>query len=474
MIGRARVRSRLGEVMPMTGRADRESARPGPSADLDPERPSPCRRLFRSLDRRRPGWLRPLPPRSRPPDPARRVRRPGAGRPELRAVRDEILGRERCEAPGAGRPAPGRGQGGRGGSGRPRTRPRPPRPTARRGSCSCPRSSRPSRRAPASRPGRRTGRPASRAEAIRLEAAKGPVRPGRRGREAAGRRSPWPTNASAASSTASPTTPRPAGSSGFVPHQGGWATPVRRQEARRRVRLRPDLRLGQGATGSRTSGAGELPDRASKRWLPAAEADALRRDWATRWEISTEHFRISTNVPLDEAISFGRKLEDLHQLFFALMADVIGPDRLPLAQRFREARPQADRRDDPRKPLPGLLLRDPRRIRPVPRPVPGRRGEGQPGDLRPAARSRRQFGGISYFFNDVGGQLDVTSTLYHEASHQLLFESAGPDDYARNVGPVLGLRRARHLLRDPPARARRHAPDRRAGRPPDRPGPASG
>jgi hypothetical protein len=40
----------------------------------------------------------------------------------------------------------------------------------------------------------------------------------------------------------------------------------------------------------------------------------------------------------------------------------------------------------------------------------------------------------AYFFRDPGGQLPVTATLYHEVSHQLLFETAGPNAYTRNVG----------------------------------------
>ena len=40
----------------------------------------------------------------------------------------------------------------------------------------------------------------------------------------------------------------------------------------------------------------------------------------------------------------------------------------------------------------------------------------------------------AYFFRDLGGQLPVTATLYHEVSHQLLFESAGPNAYTRNAG----------------------------------------
>ena len=40
----------------------------------------------------------------------------------------------------------------------------------------------------------------------------------------------------------------------------------------------------------------------------------------------------------------------------------------------------------------------------------------------------------AYFFRDPGGQLPVTATLYHEVSHQLLFETAGPNGYTKNAG----------------------------------------
>jgi hypothetical protein len=41
---------------------------------------------------------------------------------------------------------------------------------------------------------------------------------------------------------------------------------------------------------------------------------------------------------------------------------------------------------------------------------------------------------ISYFFKDDGGVLPVEATLYHEVSHQLLFELSGPSGYQRNAG----------------------------------------
>jgi hypothetical protein len=40
----------------------------------------------------------------------------------------------------------------------------------------------------------------------------------------------------------------------------------------------------------------------------------------------------------------------------------------------------------------------------------------------------------AYFFRDPGGQIPVTATLYHEVSHQLLFETAGRNAYTKNAG----------------------------------------
>ena len=218
---------------------------------------------------------------------------------------------------------------------------------------------------------------------------------------------------------------------GFIPHEGkGWATPYAVRE------------LGWGKVKDPTFGwvpadwvphlqRGELPaPRGSKVWLPEAEADALRRDWRNGWEITTEHFQIRTNVPLSGAIAFGRQLESLHEVFFALMADLIGPNELPLARLLRAPGRAPTLPDRPKRQVFYFATHDEyiRYLTPI-------RGEDKQSLGIYLPRSEyRQHGGISYFFAEKGGQLDVSSTLYHEASHQLLFESAGPDDYNRNRG----------------------------------------
>ena len=70
------------------------------------------------------------------------------------------------------------------------------------------------------------------------------------------------------------------------------------------------------------------------RWLSAAEANGLRANWSPPWHINTEHFEIQTNVTLAEAISFGRRLEAFHDVFMALLADILG-ENLPLVRRFK-------------------------------------------------------------------------------------------------------------------------------------------
>jgi hypothetical protein len=68
------------------------------------------------------------------------------------------------------------------------------------------------------------------------------------------------------------------------------------------------------------------------------------------------------------------------------------------------------------------------------RPVQGLGVEESLGIYIPAGRGAGRK--HAYFFRDQGGQLDVTATLFHEVSHQLLFESgvAAAADYRKNVG----------------------------------------
>ena len=99
------------------------------------------------------------------------------------------------------------------------------------------------------------------------------------------------------------------------------------------------------------------------------------------------------------------------------------------------------------------------------RPTYGANVERSLGFYDPPKSSRG--GAPAYFFRDPDGQLPVTANLYHEVSHQLLFETAGPNALHPECRQLLGFRGAGDLFRDGRAADRRIARGRRPGRAPD-------
>lgn len=225
---------------------------------------------------------------------------------------------------------------------------------------------------------------------------------------------------------------------GFVPHgEGGWATPQAAQNLGSGMVLHPVFGWVPGDWTEHLD-AGELPApradaNAPVRWLPAEEADALRRDFNQRpWKISTEHFDIATNVPLAEAIVFGRRLEALHDVFETVLADLLDPAASPLARRFREPVRQAQP-ESSRHVVWYLASRD--EYVALARNRFGRDESLSLGfylDPRESRRFRQP--PRSYFYRDPDQSLTALATLFHEASHQVLFETAGPTQFDRNVG----------------------------------------
>lgn len=224
---------------------------------------------------------------------------------------------------------------------------------------------------------------------------------------------------------------------GYVPHEGGWATPYAL------------LELRQGKVRHPTYGwvweewvphleAGELPapgaiGRDGVRWMPAAEADALRqRRIEDGWIVETPHFKIRADVPLADAIAFGRRLEDFRDLFTSVMADVIGPQYLQLAQLHRD--PDAVAPASSKKQLVNYFGTKQQYVDAL-SPTEGPDIANSLGIyLDPVRSARLRRPPMSYFYEDPDGDLAVEATQYHEVSHQLLFELSGPSRYDRNVG----------------------------------------
>lgn len=215
---------------------------------------------------------------------------------------------------------------------------------------------------------------------------------------------------------------------GFIPHNGGWATPYAARKLKDGWTLHPTYGWVESSWVIHLE-QGELPgiggDGRGISWIPAAEADSLRRNFARPWTINTEHFQIRTNAGLAEGIAFARRIEDFRQLFFALFADLIGPSH-PLAVRLEGKEPRT-------KLKPHLIdyfssradfvayLRE-----------RGIDAKDSLGYYDPPFGSNKR--NPSYFYKDDGGEISSLETLYHETSHQLLFENAGPALFERNLG----------------------------------------
>ena len=220
---------------------------------------------------------------------------------------------------------------------------------------------------------------------------------------------------------------------GYVPYEGGWARPFAVRQLKEGLVNHPVFGWVPSDWVSHLD-RGELPAPSVRvqekvRWLPAVEADRLRANWNNPWKIATEHFYIQTDVPLSEAIGFARRLEAFYDLFFALLADVVG-ESLPLARRFRSPSLTAEAAYRPHQV--DYFASKEEYVEHL-RASVGVGIQKSLGYYNPP-KSGRGNRATAYFFRDIGGQLAVTDTLYHEVSHQLLFETAGPNAYTKNAG----------------------------------------
>ncbi len=220
---------------------------------------------------------------------------------------------------------------------------------------------------------------------------------------------------------------------GYVPYEGGWARPFAVDQLRKGYVSHPIFGWVLSDWVPHLD-RGELPAPVTRgqnkaRWLSAQQANNLRANWSPPWRINTEHFEIQTDVPLDEAISFGRRLEAFHDVFMAILTDILG-ENIPLVRRFKDPSMTGE---PGYKPHAVYYFKSQNEYIDHLTPRYGPEIGESLGFYDPpkAGANKRQ---PAYFFRDPNGQLPTTATLYHEVSHQLLFETAGPNAYMRNVG----------------------------------------
>lgn len=224
---------------------------------------------------------------------------------------------------------------------------------------------------------------------------------------------------------------------GYVPHDGGWATPQTAANLKNHMVRHPRFGWVEESWVPHLD-RGELPavpvPGQPLAWLPADEADRQRRDFAKRpWLITTAHFEIAANVPLEEVISFGQRLEALHELFWVLLPDLYDPKSVPIVQRARDPMRQAGLTTKRHqvwyfasKDEYVEYFRKSYRI-----DVEGTLGYAMPPS---EARSYRQKPRSYFYRPPPDDAIAATETLFHEASHQLVFESGPSNAFTSNLG----------------------------------------
>lgn len=153
-------------------------------------------------------------------------------------------------------------------------------------------------------------------------------------------------------------------------------------------------------------------------WVSAAKEAELRRDFRNAWEVRTEHFLVKTNYSLEQGVQYAKKLEGFYDVFFQIMAG------------FFNSQEQA------RQLFEGTSTR----TAPVPIPHEVRfyrtqeeyvavlkKQTDQPVEITTGMYMPRDR--IAYFYYNP--EVPEDSTLYHEATHQLL---SGSRPQAQDIG----------------------------------------
>ncbi len=146
-------------------------------------------------------------------------------------------------------------------------------------------------------------------------------------------------------------------------------------------------------------------------WMSAEREESIRKDFQKAWEIETEHYRIKTNVSLERGVELARKLEAFHDYFHNSFAAFFNsPEQLK--KLFSDSAPRGARIIKPFE-IHFFRTKDEyvNRLKKANPLIEITNGIYMPDDR------------IAYFFENP--EAEVESTLYHEATHQLLFELRG-------------------------------------------------
>ena len=205
---------------------------------------------------------------------------------------------------------------------------------------------------------------------------------------------------------------------GFQRMGNEWTTPFALQQARKNLVWHETFGWLKADDVKRYE-AGER--RFGTRWMPAEQEADIRRDFKNAWEVQTEHFLVKTNYSLERGVEVAKKLEDYHDFFVETFPGFFySSDQLE--KLFKSAGQSARRKVTPPFVVHYYRTRE-EYVRELKESVP-----------QVAITNGLYHNGtrVSYFYHAPKENNDAT--LYHEATHQLLYESRFSKQNSRDVG----------------------------------------
>lgn len=195
---------------------------------------------------------------------------------------------------------------------------------------------------------------------------------------------------------------------GYVRNGEQWVTPFEKEMQDRKQKWHPQYGWLPAAHIARYE-RGER--NYNGRWISAAQEAEIRRDFRNAWEIKTEHFHIKTNHSLEMGVKLATEMEDFYRYFHQTFAGFFNtPEQLK--KLFEGARNPFRRHSQKQHVMHYYRTRE-EYVQRLQKEIP----------QISITHGIYLFGDrISHFYHRPDAEGDL-GTLYHEATHQLFYET---------------------------------------------------
>ncbi len=197
---------------------------------------------------------------------------------------------------------------------------------------------------------------------------------------------------------------------GYVRNANEWMTPFEKEMQKRKQQWHPKYGWLPAAYVARY----ENGERYVKgRWKSAAQEAEIRRDFRNAWEIKTEHFLIKTNHSLEMGVKLATEMENFYRYFHQTFAGFFKtPEQLE--RLFKGARNPFLKQNHKTQHVMHYYSTREEYLQRLQKEIP------QIG----LTHGIYLFGDrVSHFYHRPDAQGDL-GTLYHEATHQLFYETS--------------------------------------------------